>query len=271
VDESQETQIKDAVKKYYAELARVEASSCCIPESCCGPTEDVAEKIGYSEQEVSCLPQEVEGCFLGCGNPLAFSVIEEGEVVLDLGSGAGMDVILAAQRVGDTGKVIGLDMTPEMIERAAKNAEKARVQSVVEFRLGEMEDMPVDDESVDLIISNCVINLSPDKGRVFQEAYRVLKPGGRMLVSDLVSSNLPDEARNDLSSWAQCVGGTVEESEYLGLLGEAGFGEVAVVDRVDATDFVLGAECCGTPPDRSNPARIFSINVRASKPSSENQ
>lgn len=259
MDKSQEGRIKDAVKKHYAELNWV--------DSCCRPTEQVAEKIGYNAQEVSCLPQEPEGSFLGCGNPLAFSEIREGEVVLDIGSGAGMDVILAARRVGQKGKVIGLDMTPEMLERATKNAESAGVENIVEFRLGEMEEMPLDDESVDLIISNCVINLSPDKEMVFQEAYRVLKPGGRMLVSDLVSSNLPEEVRNDLAAWAQCLGGTVEESEYLSLVRKAGFEDVVVVNKVDATDSMLGADCCGTAADRSNATRITSINVRAVKPS----
>jgi arsenite methyltransferase len=264
VDRSQEKQIREAVKRYYAEFARAD-SSCCGPDPCCEPTQDVAEKIGYTEQELSCLPQEAEGSFLGCGNPLAFSEIQEGDVVLDIGSGAGMDVVLAAHRVGEKGKVIGLDMTPEMVERATKNAERAGVENIVEFRLGEMEDMPIDDDSVDLIISNCVINLSPDKERTFQEAYRVLKPGGRMLVSDLVSSNLPEELRKDLSSWAQCLGGTVEESEYLGLIREAGFEDVAVAAKADTADYMLDGQCCETSADRSNTARISSIMVRAVK------
>jgi arsenite methyltransferase len=268
---SQEKQIKEAVKEYYAELARIEPSSCCAPESCCEVEQVEASTIGYAAQDVSCLPQEAEGSFLGCGNPLAFSEIQEGEVVLDIGSGAGMDVILAAQKVGERGKVIGLDMTPEMLERAERNARKAGVQDIAEFRQGEMEKMPIDDESVDLIISNCVINLSPDKQRTFREAYRVLKPGGRMLVSDLVSSNLPEELRNDLSSWARCLGGTVEESEYLGLIREAGFQDVAVVNKADATDFMLSADCCVTPAERPSPTKIYSINVRAVKASSENR
>jgi arsenite methyltransferase len=266
VERSQRKQIKEAVKDYYAERAQA-SSSCCAQESCCEVIDETAQKMGYSREEVCSLPREAEGSFLGCGNPLAFSEIKEGEVVLDIGSGAGMDVVLAASKVGKKGKVIGLDMTPEMVERATRNAQRAGVEEIVEFRLGEMEEMPVDDDSVDVIISNCVINLSPDKERVFQEAYRVLKPGGRMMVSDLVSSNLPDELRNDLSSWAQCVGGTVEESEYLALIRKAGFEDVAVVSRVDATEVLLGADCCGSASDRSEPMRISSINVRAGKPS----
>ena len=161
--------------------------------------------------------------------------------------------------------VIGLDVTPEMVERATKNAGRAGVEEIVEFRLGEMEDMPIDDESVDLIISNCVVNLSPDKEKVFQEAYRVLKPGGRMLISDIVASGFPEEIKNDLSSWAGCVAGALEESEYLRVIGDAGFEDIAVVDRADATDLLLGAECCGTPAERPNTPRISSIQVKAAK------
>ncbi len=264
MNKPQQKEIKEAVKDYYGEVARAD-SSCCAPESCCPTGEEVAERSGYDAQQVSCLPQEAEGSFLGCGNPLAYSDIQEGEVVLDIGSGAGMEVILAAQRVGAKGRVIGLDMTPEMVQRATKNAQRAGVESKVEFRLGEMEDMPIDSESVDLIISNCVINLSADKERTFQEAHRVLKPGGRMIVSDLVSANLPQELREDLSSWAQCLGGTVEESEYLSLIRQAGFQDVAVLGRVDATDFMLGGECCETSVQHSTSTRITSIQVRAVK------
>ncbi len=264
MDKSQQKEIKEAVKDYYAEVARADCSV-CASELCCAPGEEVAEKIGYPEQELSCLSEGVTESCLACGNPLAFSDIQEGEVVLDIGSGAGMEVILAAQRVGEKGRVIGLDMTPEMVQRATKNAQRAGVESMVEFRLGEMEDMPIDGDSVDLIISNCVINLSADKEQTFQEAYRVLKPGGRMIVSDLVSANLPQELREDLSSWARCLGGTVEESEYLSLIRKAGFQDVAVLGRVDATDFMLGGECCGTSAQHSTSTRITSIQVRAVK------
>jgi arsenite methyltransferase len=209
----------------------------------------------------------MSGSSLGCGNPLAFSEVQQGQVVLDLGSGLGMDVILAAQRVGQEGKVIGLDMTPEMIDRAKGNAERAGVGEITDFRLGEMEDMPVADESVDWIISNCVVNLSPDKERVFQEAYRVLKPGGQMLVSDLVSTGLPEELKRDLSSWSQCLGGTVEEAQYLQLVKDSGFEQVEVVDRTDATPSLLGAECCGGSRDEEGCLRVDSIRVRAVKPS----
>jgi SAM-dependent methyltransferase len=241
MEKSEQVRIKEAVREYYAQAACADAQ-CCAPESCCGTSQSVVERLGYSRQELSCLPQDVASSSMGCGNPLAFSEIQEGEVVLDLGSGSGLDVLLAAQRVGATGKVIGLDMTPEMIERSRTNADRAGVGHLVEFRLGEMEDMPVDDESVDLIISNCVVNLSPDKAKVFQEAYRVLKPGGRMLISDIVASNLPEAMRNDVSAWAGCIAGALEESEYLSAIGKAGFANVVVVDRVDAADVAIDVE-----------------------------
>lgn len=263
--ESQEHRIKQAVRRYYGERAGADPSCCGGPEPCCQTAEDASVSAEYTPQELSCMPRGARGSSLGCGNPLAFSDIQEGEVVLDIGSGAGMDAILAARKVGQRGKVIGLDMTPEMIERAVQNAEAAGVGNIAEFRLGEMEDMPIEDESVDWIISNCVINLSPDKERVSREAYRVLKPGGKMLVSDLVSSGLPDEMRRDLFSWAQCLGGTVEESEYLEVIREAGFEDVAVVDKVDVTEAMLGTCCGGIPSGESRPSKVYSIKVRATK------
>ncbi len=241
MEKSEQERIKEAVREYYAQAACADAQ-CCAPEPCCGTSQSVAERLGYSVQELSCLPPDVASSSMGCGNPLAFSEIQEGEVVLDLGSGSGLDVLLAAQRVGETGKVIGLDMTPEMIERAGTNAERAGVGHLAEFRLGEMEYMPVDDESVDLIISNCVVNLSPDKAKVFQEAYRVLKPGGRMLISDIVASNLPEALRDDVSAWAGCLAGALEESEYVSVIRNAGFEDVAVVDRVDAAEVAIDVE-----------------------------
>jgi arsenite methyltransferase len=260
MDKSRQETIKEAVRAHYTARA-VESVGCCGGAG----AESKAQAIGYSEQELSCV-STMSGSSLGCGNPLAFSEVQQGQVVLDLGSGLGMDVILAAQRVGQGGKVIGLDMTPEMIDRAKRNAERAGVSEITDFRLGEMEDMPVADESVDWIISNCVVNLSPDKGKVFQEAYRVLKPGGQMLVSDLVSTGLPEELKRDLSSWAQCLGGTVGEAEYLRLVKHVGFEEVQVVDRTDATPSLLGAGCCGGAGDEPGCLRVDSIRVSAVKP-----
>lgn len=266
MDKSRQKQIKEAVRRHYAELACTGSSSCCGPDSNCVPTQSVAEMIGYAQQELSSLPEDVAGSSLGCGNPLALSEIHPGELVLDLGSGAGLDVILAAQRVGETGRVIGLDMTPDMIERSTRSAERAGVDHIVEFRLGEMEDMPVDNDSVDLVVSNCVVNLSPDKEKVFQEAYRILKPGGRMFISDIVTSQpLPEDIRHDLSSWAGCVAGALEESEYLNVIRKAGFEDVAVIDKVDATRAELGTACCEGSGDASKPLRIYSIKVGARK------
>ena len=169
----------------------------------------------------------------GCGNPTALADLKEGETVLDLGSGGGIDAFLAAKRVGVTGRVIGVDMTEEMIELANKNKKKMNAKNV-EFRLGEIEDLPVEDGSVDVIMSNCVINLSPDKERVFREAYRVLKPGGRMMISDIVTKGeLPADVRRDLELWAGCMAGALEESEYLQKIRNAGFREVEVVSKQD--------------------------------------
>jgi arsenite methyltransferase len=253
MDEPRQDQIKEAVRAHYAARAR-ELSPCC-----CG-----AESPVRADQGTCCSPATT-GISLGCGDLMAFCEIQEGQVVLDLGSGLGMDVILAAQRVGHTGKVIGLDMTPEMIDGAKRHARQAGVGEITDFRLGEMEDMPVADGSVDWVISNCVVNLSPDKEKVFQEAYRVLRPGGQMLVSDLVSSGLPEELRRNLASWTGCVGGTVEEGEYLRLIEKAGFDEVAVVDKVDATAAMLGTGCCGGGSEGQSGLRIDSVKVRAVK------
>ncbi len=265
VDEHSERRIKEAVKAYYGARAGQAVPSCCGPESCCGNRGMAAQTGPAGQPEASCCADQGTAGSLGCGDPLAFVDFQEGQVVLDLGSGLGMEAILAAQMVGDTGKVIGLDMTPEMIARAQHMAEMAGLQGVTEFRLGEIEDMPVDDESVDWIISNCVINLSPDKARVFQEAYRVLKPGGKMLISDLVSSGLPEEMKRDLGSWARCVGGTLEEAEYLWLIEEAGFEEVTVVEKTDASALLAGAGCCSVNPGGGSRPIVESIRVSAVK------
>lgn len=264
MDKSNEQQIKDEVKKRYTKLVK-ENSSCCSSKYAARPADKIAQVIGYTEEELSSLPEDIVKTSFGCGNPLAFAEIKEGEVVLDIGSGSGMDAVLAAKRVGKKGKVIGLDMTPEMIERAKKNIKNAGVEEIVEFLLGEMENMPVDDKSVDWIISNCVINLSPNKSRVFEEAYRVLKPGGRLLVSDIVSSNLSQEMKDDIASWAGCVAGTLEESEYLDVMKKAGFEDVGVIEKADFTDFFLQMGSNKIQIDPSNPSKIYSIKVNGAK------
>ena len=197
-----------------------------------------ATRIGYGEEELADLPEHAATHAFGCGNPLAFSGVKEGDVVLDLGSGAGIDVLLAAKKVGPEGHVIGLDMTPEMLEKARKNASEANATNV-EFRRGEMEDMPVEDSSVDWIISNCVISLSPDKDAVFGEAFRVLKPGGRILVSDICINDVEKSLREELFTWADCIGGALDETSYLSAIKGAGFSEVQIVDKTTISSKAL--------------------------------
>lgn len=223
------------------ELPLVDSASCCSPaapaeNSCCGEEslaqdDVVISRIAdlYRNADISDLPATVTDVAFGCGNPTAIAALEPGQVVLDLGSGGGIDCFLAAKMVGPAGRVIGVDMTPEMIRLARKNAEKVGAPNV-EFRLGEIENLPVADESVDVIISNCVINLSPDKPRVFREAFRVLKPGGRLQVSDIVWTRpVPEEIRSDMEKWAGCIAGALLESEYLDHIRAAGFVDVASV------------------------------------------
>jgi SAM-dependent methyltransferase len=227
--------VHEIVKSGYAEVAR-KGSSCCgtVAEqasSCCGSTSasphaDTAARIGYSEEDISGAAADAN-LGLGCGNPTALAGLKPGEIVVDLGSGAGFDALLSAEKLGPEGRFIGIDMTPEMLERARTNAVNAGYARTVEFREGLIEDLPVAAESVDVVISNCVINLSPDKARVFREAYRVLKPGGRLAVTDIVLSEpLPLDIAELASSWIACVGGALTEEEYLGHIRAAGFGKI---------------------------------------------
>ena len=229
-------EIHTAVRTSYARLA-VDAASCCAPS----PTQ-----IGYRPEELAELPTEaVMG--LGCGNPVALADIGEGDTVLDLGSGGGIDVFLAARKSGDTGRVIGVDMTPEMLQRAEANAARLGLDNV-EFRRGLIEELPVEDATVDVIISNCVINLAPDKARVFAEALRVLRPGGRLVVSDIVSDGpLPSSVTDDPQAWASCVGGALPKADYLDTIRAAGLIDVEVLTQ-----------------DGHGP--LFSITVRATRP-----
>lgn len=212
-------EIKKIVKESYGKIAD---SGCCCSCGCNGmDKENISKSIGYSDQDIKSHPEANLG--LGCGNPTALGEIKKGMVVLDLGSGAGFDCFLAAKKVGNTGKVIGVDMTEKMIAKARQNADKYGFANV-EFRLGEIEDLPVEDDSVDVVISNCVINLSPDKQIVFDEAYRVLKKGGEMFVSDIVLlKELSEANREDKGLIAGCVGGAILKEEYLKLAKKAGF------------------------------------------------
>ena len=228
-----EDEKRKIVREGYAKIAK-QKSSCCAPAtSCCGGTDirqDIGKKIGYTEEDLKAVP-EGANLGLGCGNPVALASLEEGETVLDLGSGAGFDCFLASSRVGHSGRIIGVDMTPEMIEKARDNARKGNYANV-EFRLGEIENLPVGDDSVDAVISNCVINLSPNKKRVFQEAFRALRPGGRLMVSDIVLlKELPEEIRNSVAAYVGCVAGAVTKKEYLEAIQATGFEETKVLSE----------------------------------------
>lgn len=226
--------IKKMVREGYAKIAATEGT-CCSGSSCCSGAKGAAaigKRIGYDDTDLKAVP-EGANLGLGCGNPVAVASLKEGDVVLDLGSGAGFDAFLASPKVGTTGRVIGVDMTPEMIEKARRNAARGNYTNV-EFKLGEIEKLPVTDASIDVIISNCVINLSPEKEEVFKEAFRVLKPGGRLMVSDLVLvRNLPDAIRGSIEAYVGCLAGAVKKDEYLECIKRAGFKKVTVVSQTN--------------------------------------
>ena len=237
--------IKELVRARYGGIA-ASADSCCAPAaatSCCdtaAPVRDLntkARDIGYSDEELAAVP-EGANLGLGCGNPLAIAAMKAGEVVVDLGSGAGFDCLLSARQVGSTGRVIGVDMTHEMIKKARDNAHKVGAANV-EFRLGELEHLPIADNTADVIISNCVINLVPDKAQVFREAYRVLKPGGRLSVSDVLNiAPLPEELRSDPALLCGCVAGAISGERTEALLREAGFVEIAIAVKPESRETV---------------------------------
>ena len=273
-----EADVKKFVKAGYANIAKKGDSCCSCGPSCCGSTntaEAINKQIGYSEEDMQAVP-EGANLGLGCGNPIALASLEEGETVLDLGSGGGFDCFLAAQKVGKNGRVIGVDMTPEMIEKARENKQKGDYDNV-EFRLGEIENLPVADNSVDVIISNCVINLSPDKKKVFNEVFRVLKPGGRLMVSDIVLLKpLPDVIRNSIEAYVGCVAGASLRDEYLEAIRIAGFEDIGIVDEeVFPSEFILNdptaqvvVESAGIKSEmaRDIAKSIISVKVSAIKP-----
>lgn len=220
-------QVRTVVRERYATIAKNENSCCCSPVA---NLKNTSEQLGYSDEELGSIPEGAD-LGLGCGNPVALASLKQGEVVLDLGSGGGLDCFLAANKVSETGRVIGVDMTPEMIDKARRNAAKKKYRNV-EFRLGEIENLPAADNSVDVIISNCVINLSPDKKRVFQEAFRVLKPKGRLMVSDIVLlKELPQEIKKSVEAYVGCVAGALQKDKYLSQIGNAGFQDVEIVNE----------------------------------------
>jgi arsenite methyltransferase len=262
------TDIRTTVRDKYGAIAEDKVSGCCGPDatSGCGcgcAAGDVLEQIGYTAEQAAAVP-EGSNLGLGCGNPLAYAGVQPGETVLDLGSGAGVDCFLAAREVGPTGRVIGVDMTAAMLERARGNAAKSGAANV-EFRLGEIEHLPLADASVDVVISNCVVNLSPDKPQVFREAFRALKPGGRMVVSDLVLRRpLAPELQKNVDLHVGCVAGASLEADYLGFIRDAGFQKVEIVKQ---SGYSIGAEHLPAgSPERDAFDAVASIQVRAIKP-----
>lgn len=223
-------EIKKMVRESYASMAE-KKGSCCPPTSgCCDgqTTQTISRKVGYTDEQLAAIPIEAD-MGLGCGNPIRHAGLKPGEVILDLGSGAGIDCFLAAREVGATGRVVGVDMTPEMIDKARRAAQKGKYDNV-EFRLGEIDNLPAGDDTVDVIVSNCVINLAPDKGKVFREAFRVLKPGGRFVVSDMVlTSELPVGIRSSVEAYAGCIAGAMLKDQYLETIRQAGFQRIEIL------------------------------------------
>lgn len=234
-------EIRATIRKNYAKVAKGSAGGCCSSGCCCGSApvdiNEASSRIGYTKDDLSSVPSE-SNMGLGCGNPLAIASIKEGEVVLDLGCGGGFDCFLARKQTGESGKVIGVDMTPDMIDLAQRNAAKSGYKNV-EFRLGEIEHLPIEDSSVDVIISNCVINLSPDKEKVFKEAYRVLKTGGRLSISDVVATDrLPQHIRDDLDSISSCVGGAEYVEDLKVMIQNAGFKDIRLTLKSNSKDII---------------------------------
>ena len=277
-------ELRETVRARYAAQARrvTETSSSCCEPSCCGgaATADPITGDLYATDDVAGVPEDALKASLGCGNPTALAALAPGETVLDLGSGGGIDVLLSARRVGPTGFAYGLDMTDEMLALAEQNRAAAGAENVT-FLKGHIEEIPLPDATVDVVISNCVINLAADKGRVLREAYRVLKPGGRFAVSDVVAQGaLPDDLRADMEAWVGCVAGALEEGEYRRLLTDAGFGEIEVeVTRVydprELAESTRGDGCRGNTAEWDLSAygrfdaaggRLVSAFVRAQKP-----
>lgn len=258
--------LREAVRENYAQVAQRAGAGGCAGSSCCSPSgtpvnpDEVSRALGYSDAELAAVPQNAN-LGLGCGNPQAIAALKPGETVLDLGSGAGFDCFLAARQIGPTGQIIGVDMTPEMLRRARDNAAKAGLANV-EFRLGEIEHLPVADASVDVVISNCVINLSPEKPQVLREAFRVLCPGGRLAVSDIVATaELPPSVRDDLALYTGCMAGA-EHIERLGaMLREAGFTDIRIRPKDESRTFIRD-----WAPGRSVEDYVVSATIEAVKP-----
>lgn len=272
VDPSDPEAVRSAVRGAYGKVAKGTLPSCCGPGA---DVREVARALGYAENELDAIPDDAN-LGLGCGNPVALAGLSRGDVVVDLGAGAGIDALLAAPKVGPEGRVIGVDMTPEMLERARANAVKMGVARNVEFREGVIEDLPVVSDSADVVISNCVINLSPDKQRAFREAFRVLKPGGKLAVTDVVLSQpLPEELLGVANAYAACVAGALPAEDYLGAIEAAGFVDLRVSKR-PAGELMTGllddpsvqAALGGLGPERVRALAetVYSYSIEARKP-----
>ena len=267
----QADEIRQQVRDSYSQVAEAsnEGEQCGTSTSCCGVSSDaaintlVSTRLGYSEDDLEKVPDGAD-MGLGCGNPRAIAAIKQGETILDLGSGGGFDCFLAAAETGENGHVIGVDMTPVMISKARANAEKGQYTQV-EFRLGEIEYLPVADNTIDAIISNCVINLSPDKKQVFSEAFRVLKPGGRLAISDVVASmELPEEIKNDLALYSGCMAGASQVSELQLILETLGFEQISITPKDESKAFIKD-----WAPGRGVEDYVMSANIEAVKPGAD--
>ena len=268
MDQKQADEIRQNVRASYSQVAEASNTGDCCGEtsSCCGVSSDdaintlVSTRLGYSEGDLAAVPKGAD-MGLGCGNPRAIASIKAGETIIDLGSGGGFDCFLAAAETGETGRVIGVDMTPTMISKARDNAARGKYNHV-EFRLGEIENLPVADNTVDVIISNCVINLSPNKARVFEETFRVLKSGGRLAISDVVASTeLPDEMREDLMLYSGCMAGASLISDIETILADCGFTDIKITPKDESKDFIKD-----WAPGRGVEDYVLSASIEAVKP-----
>lgn len=268
MDQKQADEIRQNVRDSYSQVAEASnnGDSCGTQSSCCGVSDDaaintlVSTRLGYSENDLVNVPEGAD-MGLGCGNPRAIASIKPGETILDLGSGGGFDCFLAAAETGESGHVIGIDMTPSMVSKARGNAVKGHYHHV-EFRLGEIEHLPVANDEIDVIISNCVINLSTDKYQVFKEAFRVLKPGGRLAISDVVASTeLPEEIKHDLALYSGCMAGASQISELLSILENCGFQQISISPKDESKDFIKD-----WAPGRGVEDYVLSASIEAVKP-----
>ena len=266
MSQKQHDDIRNNVRDSYAEVAEANnnGESCGIGSSCCGVPEGVVSlnsvRMGYSEDDINAVPDGAD-MGLGCGNPQAIASLKAGEVVIDLGSGGGFDCFLAAREVGETGRVIGIDMTPAMLSKARNNAEQGGYKHV-EFRLGEIEHLPVPDNTADVIISNCVINLSPNKAQVFKDAFRSLKPGGRLAISDIVAQcELPDHIKNDLQMYSGCMAGASPVEDLKVMMADAGFSDIQITPKNESKEFIKD-----WAPDSKVEDYVVSANIEAVKP-----